>query len=377
MRSRRMAALLLGSSIFLVSCSAGQPRPAIPGTPTTSNESSLPCLTMPGHNAASSPVPSPGKTAPPYSEVHDKVSTTNAKLQEAINAGDGNAPEEIRNDFTDYWSQLQGKSISQWNAWVVAIGSETDDYLNSNGDQNVENLAKSSDIVLLSLEDPFQPSTDSAITRTSSLVPGMFSEPWALVRPDSASIGSICVGQAVLFSGNVSGALADYSSSIGLVVPDARVIPGKRKVGDTSGPPKFPGLVISLDRSVCFGACPAYRVTAYDEGTVVFWGGAFTTVVGFRIWSVSQSTLQQLVTAFNDGGYFSLSDYTHEDWTDNPSASTSITLQGRTHSVAHYYGDNSAPQKLFDLEDSVDKLLNTEEWVYPKTSQEQTAVPTP
>ena len=47
---------------------------------------------------------------------------------------------------------------------------------------------------------------------------------------------------------------------------------------------------------------------------------------------------------------------------------TSITLNSKTKTVYHYYGDNDAPQALFDLESKVDEITNSRQWTSSATS---------
>jgi hypothetical protein len=48
--------------------------------------------------------------------------------------------------------------------------------------------------------------------------------------------------------------------------------------------------------------------------------------------------------------------------TDLPYAITSITIGGQTKTVNHYYGDDSAPQQLTDLESKIDEIVNSKQW---------------
>jgi hypothetical protein len=48
-----------------------------------------------------------------------------------------------------------------------------------------------------------------------------------------------------------------------------------------------------------------------------------------------------------------------------PSANTSIRLNGKTKSVAHYYGcgNSGALEKLTALEKKIDEVAGTEKWI--------------
>ncbi len=39
-----------------------------------------------------------------------------------------------------------------------------------------------------------------------------------------------------------------------------------------------------------------------------------------------------------------------------------MTARGATHKVKHYYGCGNAPSSLFELESSMDKTVNSQQW---------------
>jgi hypothetical protein len=133
----------------------------------------------------------------------------------------------------------------------------------------------------------------------------------------------------------------------------------------------FSDLVITLARTACHGTCPIYKLTIEGNGTVIYEGQEFVQVKGEQTASLSPAQIQDLVTAFEQAEFFTLTDYTHEDTTDSPSVITSITLNGKTKTVHHYYGDNSAPQALFDLESKIDEITNSKQWTGSVTSSPQ------
>ena len=124
----------------------------------------------------------------------------------------------------------------------------------------------------------------------------------------------------------------------------------------------FSGLVITMERTACHGTCPIYKLTISGDGTVIYEGQDFVQVKGKQTASLRPTQIQDLVTAFDQAKFSTLPDYTHEDTTDSPSVITSITLNGKTKTVNHYYGDKSAPQELFDLESKIDEITNSTQW---------------
>jgi hypothetical protein len=130
----------------------------------------------------------------------------------------------------------------------------------------------------------------------------------------------------------------------------------------------FSDLVITMERTPCHGTCPVYKLTIEGNGDVTYEGQDFVQVKGKQTASLSPAQIQDLVSAFEQAKFSTLTDYTHENTTDSQSVITSITRNGKTKTVNHYYGDNSAPQELFDLESKIDEITNSKQWTGAVTS---------
>ena len=130
--------------------------------------------------------------------------------------------------------------------------------------------------------------------------------------------------------------------------------------------------LITLERTVCFGSCPSYRVTIAPDGTVTFEGRRFVKTTGTVTAQISADKFQQLVDEFERIKYFSLQDrYTQRAdgcmtlMTDMPSANTSLSLNGRAKSVSHYFGCRGPEvlTALTSLERKIDEIAGTEKWI--------------
>lgn len=123
------------------------------------------------------------------------------------------------------------------------------------------------------------------------------------------------------------------------------------------------GVVITLERTICFGTCPAYLLTIKGDGTVIFDGREYVKSKGQHVTTISHEQVKELVSEFERINYFSFSNFTDYDVTDMPSATTSITINGITKTVDHYYGDRDAPKELFELERKIDEIANSRQWI--------------
>jgi hypothetical protein len=142
-------------------------------------------------------------------------------------------------------------------------------------------------------------------------------------------------------------------------------------------------LVITLERTMCFGWCPAYTITIGAGGAVKFTPtGSFAyrgdgAVPSFPLTGrVTAEQLKVLVAEFEKIKFYSLRKNYGRAWkssigsscpsysTDSPSANITIVRNGKRKSVDHYLGCDGA--KILDdleaLENKIDKIANTEQW---------------
>lgn len=123
-------------------------------------------------------------------------------------------------------------------------------------------------------------------------------------------------------------------------------------------------LVIRLERTACFGKCPVYSLMIKGHGAVIYSGVDFVKMKGIQETTISAEAMDQLLQAFDDAEYFLLDDsYTGFGKSDMPSVYTSISIGDNTKSVKHYLGDNKAPKKLTELENKIDAIVNSAQWI--------------
>ena len=132
----------------------------------------------------------------------------------------------------------------------------------------------------------------------------------------------------------------------------------------TPTPDNLEDVMITLERTACFGVCPVYTLTIHGDGRVVYEGMRFVRVEGTVTTTISEDEIKQLIAEFQKIDYFSLRDsYEERNATDMPSTFTSLTVNGKTKTVRHYHGDFSAPEKLTGLEDRIDQIVNSDQWI--------------
>jgi acetamidase/formamidase len=156
--------------------------------------------------------------------------------------------------------------------------------------------------------------------------------------------------------------LVDGNKGVHAMIPKAIFTTQKNSDSDS----------ITLQRTACFGACPIYKVTIAADGTVTFEGERFVKTEGIAKDRVGTADFRKLVSEFEKIDYSSLPDQFTPGTpqcprmiTDLPSANTSLTLNGRTKSVAHYHGcgDSGVLAKLTALENKIDEVAGTPKWI--------------
>ena len=129
--------------------------------------------------------------------------------------------------------------------------------------------------------------------------------------------------------------------------------------------------VITLQRTICFGTCPVYALTIYSDGRVEYVGKRFVRKTGSATSRITRKQLEELVMEFTNIYYFNLpasiepgSKHCPQGATDHPSAITSLTWQGKSHSINHYHGcrGSNTLDLLRKLEDKIDAAVNVTQW---------------
>jgi ankyrin repeat protein len=121
---------------------------------------------------------------------------------------------------------------------------------------------------------------------------------------------------------------------------------------------------IELERTGCFGSCPAYSVEISGNGSVVYNGKAFVTFTGRHTGFTSPQAVIDLVKQFEKADFYSLNDTYRTGVTDNPTQTVSISIDGKSKQVVDYVGLQSGmPLAVSKLEDEIDRVAGSERWI--------------
>lgn len=132
---------------------------------------------------------------------------------------------------------------------------------------------------------------------------------------------------------------------------------------ETAGRP----ISIFLERTGCFGTCPAYVAILRNDGTVYFCGRYYVQAAGWREGRITREQFDTLVERFRKADFFSLDDEYFTEVTDNPTYLLGINVDGRSKVVLDYVGlEAGMPSAVTELQDAVDAAAGTTRWIGPQ-----------
>lgn len=123
-------------------------------------------------------------------------------------------------------------------------------------------------------------------------------------------------------------------------------------------------LSIILDRAECFGLCPSYIVEIRANGNVEYCGELYVQTPGVQSKKVPVESVSALFNKIISSNFLEFDDQYAFYATDGPTYQLQITFDGKTKRVIDYLGNEvGMPQVIVDLQDAVDDVAETAEWV--------------
>ena|GEM_PF-2455278 len=154
---------------------------------------------------------------------------------------------------------------------------------------------------------------------------------------------------------------------------DAQVAPSER-VADSASPKLDVRSAdsIVLERTACYGTCPAYRLRLTRQGSVAFLSRNFGDTLHTGAATIPESDVEQLSSFAYMMAFAELPDtianvpaYCARRWTDHPTVIMTVLVGERSKRVVDYQGCWWAPAALRRLEDLVDSTAHSSRWVMP------------
>lgn len=129
---------------------------------------------------------------------------------------------------------------------------------------------------------------------------------------------------------------------------------------------------IVLERTACFGTCPAYRLRLTRQGAVAFHSRNFGDSLRTGVATIPETDAEQLFGFARMMAFETLPDtianvpaYCRRPWTDHPTVTTTIFAGAHFKRVVDYQGCWWAPAALRRLEALIDSTTHSSRWVRP------------
>lgn len=120
-------------------------------------------------------------------------------------------------------------------------------------------------------------------------------------------------------------------------------------------------LVISYQRTPCFGQCATFEVKVYKSGYATFNGQHFIKPEGMNYQYVDMEYLMALAKDAKDAGFFTFQEKYAADIPDLPSTITYLHLGKEKLKVTNHHGQ--VPEALSTLEKKLDRYFKEVQWI--------------
>lgn len=111
---------------------------------------------------------------------------------------------------------------------------------------------------------------------------------------------------------------------------------------------------VTIKKTICFGACPIYEATIFDDGTVWYDGEEHVKYIGHKKFNLSEGDILDIQNAINTSNFFELEDEYDGEVTDLPSTYLTVSINGNTKKIRVRY---DVPKKLDILIDIIHRKI--------------------
>lgn len=123
---------------------------------------------------------------------------------------------------------------------------------------------------------------------------------------------------------------------------------------------------IEMKKGGCFGTCPVYTLTIYENGIASFEGMRDTEKLGLHTKKLSKKDYKGIKHAFQTSNFFTLDDNYPSNVSDLPKIAISYHQNGQSKTVT---GDLGRPQIVVSLENILTQVAESEGWTLKEAAQ--------
>ena len=117
--------------------------------------------------------------------------------------------------------------------------------------------------------------------------------------------------------------------------------------------------VIEMSKGPCYGSCPIFTITVYDNGAVTYKGERFTNKNGLSIKILSKSKRQSLLSEFADADLWQYRDVYRSQIPDLQTVTLTYYDEGDIKSIV---GRDGRPSIVLRLEKMLDEIADSDDW---------------
>lgn len=118
---------------------------------------------------------------------------------------------------------------------------------------------------------------------------------------------------------------------------------------------------ISMERTMCYGPCPVYKVTFCSDGTAYYEGEAHVEKLGIYKGIIDDNDFESLLTLMEKLSFKGLSDEYSTPVTDCANTITTMLVNGDEVKKVNNYAE-AGPVEIWAIEKVIDGIINDIYW---------------
>ncbi len=118
--------------------------------------------------------------------------------------------------------------------------------------------------------------------------------------------------------------------------------------------------VVEMSKSPCYGRCPVFRLTIYENGIVSFDGERYTERVGLWVKELEAERYDEILRAFRKANLWRFRNVYRGEYYDAPTVSITYYEEGDVKTIV---GKDGRPYQVLELEAMLDNLARSEGWM--------------
>ncbi len=116
---------------------------------------------------------------------------------------------------------------------------------------------------------------------------------------------------------------------------------------------------IEMSKGPCFGSCPVFTLTIYEEGLATYEGQRFTDRMGLHTKRLDQETLRAVIREFEEADMWRYQNSYKAQIPDLPTVTITYHEEENSKTVK---GKDGRPEKIVELEAMLDAIANSGGW---------------